>query len=488
MSKELNISPFEEQLKEQFSSLEVPAPDEVWSDLDQQLDQVNSDMQFDQQVQSDLSQVNIQPPASVWQGIQSSLGMGSAGVGAALVGKWVLGVLVAGGITYGAIELSSLDEEVDHTEQTQIPTKTPSDANASSDQQKNQVLSTDVDEPIDKSKVDADSPQSSSTQNGNSGSNQNPDANRGSTSDLPNPLASGDGTDGSGVNNNNPTQNQGSTLPGSGNDDQGPEKEQTNALQPELVLMSQMSDTTICSGQVLHFPLVKGNYDKLEIRADGSLVSSFKLGQAIKFRLDAGQYNTVLRAYKGEQFVQVKRFVKVEDLPTQEVNILDKGEGLFEFKVEQTDAFEFAWFIDGRYASQREKIEHKFYDQVPTRHRISLHGINKMGCRDSVITYVQNNHTSKVGIEKIPNSFSPNGDGINDVYIIPAEGVTSWNLVILDKSGKIVFQTTDPAQFWDGTSMQDGNPCSEGLYFYQLRYSLAGEDQKTASGRINLLK
>ncbi len=121
MSKRLDISPFEEQLRDQFSSMEVPAPDEVWSGLDQHLDQMNTDLQFDQGIKENLGQAQVNPPTSVWQGIQSGLSgaAGSAGT-AALVGKWILGVVVAGSVSYGAYSLFNTSDKALTSEEDKV--------------------------------------------------------------------------------------------------------------------------------------------------------------------------------------------------------------------------------------------------------------------------------------------------------------------------------------------------------------------------------
>ena len=51
----------------------------------------------------------------------------------------------------------------------------------------------------------------------------------------------------------------------------------------------------------------------------------------------------------------------------------------------------------------------------------------------------------------VPNGFSPNGDGQNDVLYVRGGGVTEMSWVIYDRWGEKVFETTDPKQGWDGT-------------------------------------
>ncbi len=52
-----------------------------------------------------------------------------------------------------------------------------------------------------------------------------------------------------------------------------------------------------------------------------------------------------------------------------------------------------------------------------------------------------------------PNSFTPNGDGLNDIFLPKGMGwdITNYDLAIYDRWGQKIFHTTNPAQGWDGT-------------------------------------
>ncbi|MEN8203244.1 MAG: gliding motility-associated C-terminal domain-containing protein [Bacteroidota bacterium] len=67
---------------------------------------------------------------------------------------------------------------------------------------------------------------------------------------------------------------------------------------------------------------------------------------------------------------------------------------------------------------------------------------------------------------KIPNVFTPNGDGINDRFEVT--GLPPYSsLMVFDRSGKEIFKSETYQNEWDGTDL-DGNPLPSDTYWYVL--------------------
>ncbi len=92
----------------------------------------------------------------------------------------------------------------------------------------------------------------------------------------------------------------------------------------------------------------------------------------------------------------------------------------------------------------------------------------------------------------LPNVFTPNGDGINDLFIpYPYQGVEKINLKIFNRWGNLVFETSNPDINWDGKEQNSKKDCSEGVYYYicdvyELR--LIGETARQLHGSITILR
>lgn len=94
---------------------------------------------------------------------------------------------------------------------------------------------------------------------------------------------------------------------------------------------------------------------------------------------------------------------------------------------------------------------------------------------------------SRVG-PSMPGSFSPNGDGINDTYIIDIENEIFYQLTIRDKSEKIMFQSTDKNEHWDGNDRNTGKACEEDYYLAELVYQLKGDAKPDSKVKIFAIK
>jgi gliding motility-associated-like protein len=86
----------------------------------------------------------------------------------------------------------------------------------------------------------------------------------------------------------------------------------------------------------------------------------------------------------------------------------------------------------------------------------------------------------------IPNIFSPNNDGNNDLFFVRGMGITTFNLMIFDRWGKKVFESTDATQGWDGTC--DGKLLEEGVFVYFVTATLEDGAEIKETGNISLVK
>lgn len=85
-----------------------------------------------------------------------------------------------------------------------------------------------------------------------------------------------------------------------------------------------------------------------------------------------------------------------------------------------------------------------------------------------------------------PNAFSPNGDGINDVFMLISKDYTFQTFNIYNRWGEKVFATTTTTQGWDGTFKDQ--PASQGVYVFYATYYNELEQPKVLKGNVTLLR
>lgn len=87
----------------------------------------------------------------------------------------------------------------------------------------------------------------------------------------------------------------------------------------------------------------------------------------------------------------------------------------------------------------------------------------------------------------MPNIFTPNGDGTNDLVVFDIKGTTCFYAEIRNRWGVKVFQTEDPAISWDGHSLQSDRTVVDGTYFYIVDYCPQLGGKKTIKGFITVI-
>ena len=120
------------------------------------------------------------------------------------------------------------------------------------------------------------------------------------------------------------------------------------------------------------------------------------------------------------------------------------------------------------------------FDSVTT---YTVYGMSIYGCLDSAhITISLGNMT-----EFVPSAFTPNGDGLNDVFRIT--NMSFQRLVdfrIFNRWGQQVFQTANREKGWDGT--WNGVPQDMGVYTYHIVIGLVDGTTKSYQGTVTLIR
>ena len=86
----------------------------------------------------------------------------------------------------------------------------------------------------------------------------------------------------------------------------------------------------------------------------------------------------------------------------------------------------------------------------------------------------------------VPNAFTPNGDGKNDVVHVHSESIQSMTFYIYDQWGDLIFTSTDLQTGWDGTYRGTKEPV--GVYVYLVEATMIDGKRATKKGTITLIR
>jgi gliding motility-associated-like protein len=191
------------------------------------------------------------------------------------------------------------------------------------------------------------------------------------------------------------------------------------------------------------------------------------------------------------------------DSATRSVEV-SQVEADFDIKVISSSKYEFVnkstggplryeWsFSDPQNEAETRSLEESpshDYKFLPGPHIVCLSAFNAFDCFDSICKT-----TPLTQALIIPNTFSPNNDNSNDAFDIYIQGQQLYELIIFNRWGIKVYESSDDGTGndginWNGKNMNNGNECPTGTYFYTFRYQLLNMDNPiSTNGTITLLR
>jgi gliding motility-associated-like protein len=109
--------------------------------------------------------------------------------------------------------------------------------------------------------------------------------------------------------------------------------------------------------------------------------------------------------------------------------------------------------------------------------------VSSLGCTDTtyVIIRVSEGYTYYV-----PEAFTPNGDGINDVFKFYGTAIEEINAIIYNRWGQPLYSWNNLEGGWDGYFK--GGPVPNGVYAYEVKIKLKEGTNKVYYGTLSLIR
>jgi gliding motility-associated-like protein len=266
-------------------------------------------------------------------------------------------------------------------------------------------------------------------------------------------------------------------------------------LPEELAIVKPNSEYTVdqaegCLGTTFTFSaLSQSKVDYLWSFGDGTFSKednpthtykkegSFKVNLIVKSKID----NTVLSQSK-DQLITV--------LPAPAIsftNELLSNDGIPETSfINTTDkATTWSWNFGDGYISSEKDPYHSY--RLKGMYAVSLTATNEEGCTATLSQQVAVTDDYNL---LAPNSFTPNGDGLNDEFMPVALEILDapFSLSIFSTTDGLVFESTSTDNKWDGINKQTGSPAQSGNYIWVVKLINSDGNTEQYKGALLLLK
>ena len=109
---------------------------------------------------------------------------------------------------------------------------------------------------------------------------------------------------------------------------------------------------------------------------------------------------------------------------------------------------------------------------------------NSSGCTDSIQFPIRIKDETSI---YIPNAFTPNGDGLNELFTAYGVNWRTFQMWIFDRWGQELYFSNDPEKGWNGLDPATGEALAQGVYVYRIRIVDNSNRPKVFLGHVNLL-
>ncbi len=136
------------------------------------------------------------------------------------------------------------------------------------------------------------------------------------------------------------------------------------------------------------------------------------------------------------------------------------------------NATSYEWYIDGELSDSISDPQFTFLQ--PGEFELELVAIDEVnGCRDSMFYIV---YAKPQNALYIPNAFSPDNDGINDVFFVKGENIdeNGFEFLVFNRFGDVVWRAKGPDDVWTGEHRDGEYYVPDGAYSFMLRYKYLG--------------
>ncbi|MFH0867557.1 MAG: gliding motility-associated C-terminal domain-containing protein, partial [Bacteroidota bacterium] len=218
-------------------------------------------------------------------------------------------------------------------------------------------------------------------------------------------------------------------------------------------------NSPVCEGETIELYCDSADGETYSWTGPGGFLSSAANPQIINASLlNSGNYSLIIYS---DSCTSPASTVAVQVIENPNIALPDS---LMLFCVDEGILLD-ASFPDGSYQWQDFSANAFYYVQAGGLYWVT---VNVGNCKTTDSTQVYAEDCTP--IIEMPNVFTPNSDGSNDLFLpMQYEFIIENKIMIFNRWGRLLYESDDVLSGWDGT--HDGRECSDGVYFWILYYT-----------------
>jgi len=153
------------------------------------------------------------------------------------------------------------------------------------------------------------------------------------------------------------------------------------------------------------------------------------------------------------------------------------------FSNSTSNADNYSWLVNGNPVSNDTDLHYVFHEGGD--YQVTLIATDSAGCSDTFSTVIQVSGCTPALF--IPNTFTPNGDGINDLFKYTARCIEEYEMLVFNRWGVLLYTGSKGSPFWDGNNGH-GSYVSDGVYIYTITYTDINGLTKERNGTVTIFR
>lgn len=206
---------------------------------------------------------------------------------------------------------------------------------------------------------------------------------------------------------------------------------------------------------------------------------------------ESGTYNVSLKCVSDSGCIsnyKAPAFVNVYPKPVAGFNVtpeeIDEFQPIIEVSNTASGATSVNYMLNPGTTYNVPNFSHNL-SGTPGKQLIVQFATNSFGCTDTLIKLLD----IKPGfVIYLPNTFTPNSDGINDGFGAKGVGIEKFEMQIFDRWGHVIFESNNIYNYWDGTVKGGSESIKEDVYTWKVQVLDVNRKNHDLTGHVTVIK